>query len=202
MRLLVIVLVLILELSTSAYAARFHSLKVSRSGNIYSMAAQVYIDAPVPDVYRVLTDYNHLTRISGIIRKSYLVQRVDAQTAIVYTESRACVLFFCHTVQETQRVIANPPGDIHSEVIPAESNVKLATSTWHLQSEGNGTLMQWSLSIEPEFWIPPLIGPALMEGELRAEGEYSARGIEKLAREWAHLPPLSVATHAPAAQTH
>lgn len=202
MRFLVVSLVLTLGWCTSACAAQFHSVKVSRSGKIYSMAAQVYIDAPLPDVYRVLTDYNHLTRISGIIRKSHLVRRVDAQTAIVYTESRACVLFFCHTVRETQRVTENPPNDIHSEAIPAESNVKLAASTWHLQSEGSGTLMQWSLSIEPEFWIPPLIGPALMEGELRAEGEYSARGIEKLAREWAHLPPASAATHAPAAQSH
>lgn len=191
---------LILCLCSSAYAAQFHSLHVSRNGKLYSMSAQVYLDAPVPQVYRVLTDYDHLTRISGVIRKSYLVKRVDAHVAVVYTESRACVLFFCHTIQETQQVTESPPTDLHSEVIPDESNVKQATSTWHLEPDGQGTLMQWSLSVEPEFWIPPLIGPALLEGELRAEGEYSARGIEKLAREWAHLPPLMAASHAPAAQ--
>lgn len=201
MRFLVLFL-LMLGLSAGAGAAQFQSLKVGRSGKLYSMTAQVYIDAPVPQVYRVLTDYNHLTRISGAIRKSYLVKRVDAHTAVVYTESRACVLFFCHTIQETQQVSENPPTDLHSEAIPEESNVQLATSTWHLESDGQGTLMQWSLSIEPEFWIPPLIGPALLEGELRAEGEYSARGIEKLARQWAHLPPLAASSHVPPAQTH
>lgn len=199
MRLLV--LLLILSLCQAAHAAEFYSLKVSRSGGIYSMAAEVYIAAPMPQVYRVLTDYDHLTRISGVIRKSYLVKRVDERTALVYTESQACVLFFCHTIKETQQVTETPPTDIHSEAIPASSNVKLATSTWHLQPQGDGTLMQWSLSIEPEFWIPPLIGPALMEGEMRAEGEYSARGIEKLARQWAHLPPAPASTHAPAPPT-
>lgn len=198
----VVLLLLMSCLCPVAYAAQFHSLKVSRDGDVYSMAAEVYLDAPVPQVYRVLTDYNHLTRISGVIRKSYLVKRVDAGSAIVYTESRACVLFFCHTIQETQQVTEDPPTDLHSVVIPDESNVKLATSTWHLESDGQGTLMQWSLSVEPEFWVPPLIGPALLEGELRAEGEYSARGIEKLARQWAHLPPLSAAGYAPTAQTH
>ncbi|MGH8279455.1 MAG: SRPBCC family protein [Gammaproteobacteria bacterium] len=197
-----VVLLLLLGACAAAQAAQFHSLTVSRNGKLYSMAAEVYLDAPVPDVYRVLTDYDHLNRISGAVRKSYLVRRVDAMTAVVYTESRVCVLFFCHTIQETQTVTETPPTGLHAEIIPAESNVKVATSIWHLQADGTGTLMQWSLSVEPEFWIPPLIGPALMKGALRSEGEYSAHGIEKLARQWAHLPSLSAATRAPAAQTH
>jgi hypothetical protein len=201
-RFVVLLLLLIPALCASAYAAQFHSLKVSRDGDTYHLSADVYLDAPPPQVYRVLTDYNHLTRISGAIRRSRLLHRSDTHTALVYVESRACVLFFCHTIKETQKVVETPPGDLTAEAIPAQSNVQRAESTWHLQAEGAGTRMQWNLTIVPEFWIPPLIGPALVEGELRDEAQYSAGGIEKLARQWAHLPPLSATSHAPSAQTH
>lgn len=192
---------LIASLCVSVHAAQFHSIKVSRNGDTYHLNADVYLDAPLPQVYRVLTDYNHLTRISGVIQRSRLLNRTDPHTALVYVESRVCVLFFCHAIKETQKIVESPPDDITAEAIPAQSNVKLADSTWHLQAEGTGTRMQWNLTIVPEFWIPPLIGPALVEGELRAEAQYSARGIEKLARQRAHLPPITAATHVPPSQT-
>lgn len=201
MRLLPVALILTLGVCARGYAAQFHSLEVSRDGDVYRMNADVYLDAPLPQVYRVLTDYNHLTRISRVIRRSRLLERPDTHTALVYVESRACVLFFCHTIEETQKVVESPPANLSAVAIPELSNVKHAESGWHLQVEGQGTRMQWKLTIEPEFWIPPLIGPALVKSQLRAEGEFSARGIEKLARERAHLPPASTSTHAPAAQT-
>lgn len=197
----ILLLVVLAEACSSASATSFNSLKISRDGDIYRLSADVYLNAPLPQVYRVLTDYNHLTRISSVIRRSHLLGRPDAHTATVYVESRACVLFFCHTIKETQKVVEVPPADLSATAIPAQSNVKLAESTWHLQVEGHGTRMQWNLTIEPEFWVPPLIGPVLVEGDLRAEGQYSARAIEKLARQWAHLPPNAAATHAPVAQT-
>lgn len=201
MRLLAVALILTLGVCTRAYAAQFHALEISRDGDIYRLSADVYLDAPLPQVYRVLTDYNHLTRISRVIRRSRLLERPDAHTALVYMESRACVLFFCHTIKEIQKVTESPPGTLTAAAIPELSNVKHDESDWHLQAEGRGTRMQWTLTIEPEFWIPPLIGPALVKSQLRAEGEFSARGIEKLARERAHLPPASTSTHAPAAHT-
>jgi len=194
--------VLLLPLCMNAAAAEFRTLKVSRHGDSYYLSADVYLGAPLPQVYQVLTDYNHLTRISGVIQRSHLLNRIDPHTALVYVESRACVLFFCHTIRETQKVVESPPDGIAAEAIPAQSNVKLADSSWHLQAEGTGTRMQWNFTIVPEFWIPPLIGPALVKSALRTEAQFSARGIEKLARQRAHLPPPSIATHAPSTQTH
>ena len=60
-----------------------------------------------------------------------------------------------------------------------------------MEAEGEGTLLRWQLSLEPGFWVPPLIGPPLLERSLKAEGRRSAAGVEKLARERAHLPPLN-----------
>ena len=193
--------VLLTAVCGNTLAAQFYSLKVNRDGDTYRLSVDVYLDAPPAAVYRVLTDYNHLGRISGVVRQSRLLRRMDAHTALVYVESRVCVWFFCHTLRETQKVFESPPDSVTAEAIPAQSNVRLAASSWQLRPDGTGTRMRWQLSIEPEFWIPPFIGPALIKSELRTESTYGARGIEKLARERARLPPQSAATHAPPAHT-
>ncbi|MGH8281731.1 MAG: hypothetical protein ACRERZ_06020, partial [Gammaproteobacteria bacterium] len=99
-------------------------------------------------------------------------------------------------------VVELTPQDIVAQVIPQKSNVTSGSSSWHLEPEGDGTRMHWEMTITPDFWIPPLIGPAFVEDEMRTQGQYTAEGVEKLARERAHLPPLKVpVTHAPPAQT-
>lgn len=183
----------------SVQAAQFYTLKVSHVGDTYQVHADVHLAAPLPQVYKVLTDYNHLTRISGAVRQSRVLKQVDAHTYLVYVESRACVLFFCHSIKETQQVVELTPRDVVAEALPQGSNVRLGVASWHLEPEGEGTRMHWQMSIAPDFWIPPFIGPVSMENQLLAEGKFTAEGVEKLARERAHLPPLK-ATHAPSGQ--
>ncbi len=182
-----------LWLAGNVQAAQFYSLRVSHDAGRYEVSADVYLAAPLPAVYQVLTDYNHLTRITGAIRRSRVVRRVGAHTVIVFVETRACALFFCHSIRQTQQVTEFPPRDIIAKTLAAKSNVKSGSSSWHLYQDGDGTRMHWQMTLAPDFWVPPLIGPALVEGELRAQGEYTAEGVEKLARERAHLPPLRTA---------
>jgi hypothetical protein len=177
--------------SGASAAADFRALDVSRDGASYEVKALVYLAAPPQAVFAVLTDYEHFTRISGSIVESRRVQQLDAADSLVYTDTRFCALFFCRHVKEMQKVSQTPPSDIISTVLPEKSdNVKSGSAVLHLQSEGEGTLLHWEFRIEPGFWVPPLLGPLLVERGLKAEGRRSAAGVEKLARERAHLPPL------------
>lgn len=177
--------------SSAVAAADFRSLDVSRDGDSYQVKARIYLAAPPQAVYAVLTDYEHFTRISGSIIESRRVQQLNPAEALVYTDTRFCALFFCRHVKEMQKVTQTPPGDISSMVLPAQSdNVKSGSAALHLQAEGEGTLLDWHIRLEPGFWVPPLLGPLLVERSLKAEGRRSATGVEKLARERAHLPPL------------
>ena len=174
-----------------AVAADFRSLEVSRDGESYQVKALIYLAAPPQAVFAVLTDYEHFTRISGNIVESRRVQQLDAADTLVYTDTRFCALFFCRHVKEMQKVTQDPPGDIRSTVLPEQSdNVKSGSAVLHLQAEGEGTLLDWAIRLEPGFWVPPLLGPLLVERSLKSEGRRSAAGVEKLARERAHLPPL------------
>jgi hypothetical protein len=181
----------LMGLSSAAAAAEFRSLEVSRDGDAYQVKALIYLAAPPQAVFAVLTDYEHFTRISGSIIESRRVQQLNPADALVYTDTRFCALFFCRHVKEMQKVTQTPPGDISSLVLPQQSdNVKSGSAALHLQAEGEGTLLDWQFRLVPGFWVPPLLGPLLVERSLKAEGRRSAAGVEKLARERAHLPPL------------
>jgi hypothetical protein len=178
-------------LASRACAAEFRTLDVSRQDDEYQVQAVVYIAAPPQAVFAVLTDYEHFTRISASIVESRRVQQLDPDDTLVYTDTRFCALFFCRHVKEMQKVTRTPPFDIMSTVLPEQSdNVRSGSASLHMQAEGEGTLLHWQIQLQPGFWVPPLIGPLLVERSLRAEGHRSAAGVEKLARERAHLPPL------------
>ncbi|MGH8399679.1 MAG: SRPBCC family protein [Gammaproteobacteria bacterium] len=184
----------LLLLTAGAAGAELHTIQVSNQGDRYHLSTDISIAAPPAQVYKVLTDYNHLTRISGAILVSRLVKQIDAHTALVYVETRACVAFFCRTLRQTQQVVELTPQDIVAQSLPEQSNVRMGAASWHLEAEGEGTRLHWQDTLEPTFWIPPVIGASLMKDALREQVRASAQGIEKLAREWAHLPPLNAAT--------
>ncbi len=176
--------------SSAAAAADFRSMDVSHQGDLYQVKAEVHLAAPPAEVYQVLTDYEHLTRISASVVKSSVTQRLDGG-ALVYTDTRICALLICRHLRELQKLTETPPQDLASVVVPqAGDNVKAGSGMLHVEAEGDGTRLSWQLSVEPDFWIPPLIGPALVSRSLRAEAMRSAQGIERLARERAKLPPL------------
>lgn len=186
-------------LTGKVQAAQFYAFTVTHTDERYRVSADVFLAAPLPQVYAVLTDYDHLTRIGGAIRESRILKQIDAHTYLVYVESRGCVLFFCQTIRQTQQVTELTPQDVLAEAIPEKSDVKMSSTSWHLEPQDSGTRMRWEVSMQPDFWIPPLIGPPMVEHALRSEGWDMAEGLEKLARERAHLPPLnSDTTHVPA----
>lgn len=177
--------------SAPAAAAQFYSLKVSHEGDVYRLSADAHLAAPPEQVYWVLTDYAHLTRVSSSVVKSAVVRQLDASTALVYTDTRVCNFLFCRHARELQRIVQDYPLDLNSQVVPQpDNNIRAGSATLHVEAEGDGARLRWELDVQPDFWVPPLIGPPLVLGSLRAESMRIVEGIERLARVHAHLPPL------------
>lgn len=177
--------------SAPAAAAQFYSLKVSHEGDVYRMSADAHLAAPPEQVYRVLTDYAHLTRVSSSVVKSDVVRQLDATTALVYTDARVCNFLFCRHARELQRIVQDSPRDLSSQVVPQpDNNIRAGSATLHIEADGDGARLRWELDVQPDFWVPPLIGPPLMLGSLRSEGVRIIEGVERMARAHAHLPPL------------
>lgn len=167
-------------LISSVWGASISKLDVSQKADVYKVAVDAHVDAPPAQVYAVvLADFTHLVEISPDIFTSQLVKQVNARTMVVYTETRGCVAIFCRTLRQMQRVTELSSTDIVAVTLPQGSNVKQGTSSWHLTAEGHGTHLQWKATVEPAFWLPPFIGPALVRRVLQMQSEEFINGIER-----------------------
>ena len=163
-------------------AAEVRSFQMDRSAQRYRIVSETYIDAPVDAVYAVLVDFDHYDRISSVFQESHYLERNPDGSGVVYTKAHGCIAFFCTTVERVERLEVVLDTEIVTTVIPERSNARYARAQWRLSPEAGGTLLHYELEMEPDFWVPPLIGPPLVKRALWQGGERAAVRVEYLAR--------------------
>lgn len=179
---------LFLLFAAPAQSAEMRELDVNWEDGVYTVLAVAELDVPIDAVRRVLVDVAHYTWITGAIRESTILDRQSPQEVTIYTRMEACFGFFCKEVEQVQRVDYTDPAIVRLTSLPKYSDVKSGVSEWELSDLGDErTRITWRLSMEPDFWVPPLIGPALVRSGLREEGRDTINGIERLAGK----PPYS-----------
>ena len=170
-----------------AIAAEVRHLDVHRNGDLYSMSVEAYLNAPVSDVYAVLTDYDNFERVADAIIKSDIVGNPEPGVYLVHTGFKACVFYFCLEKQKTERIELRSGIEVVATILPEQSDFRCGTTHWTLSPEGGGTRILLEMNIEPKFWIPPLIGPLVVKTIMRKEGIQSTRYVEQLARSLSDL---------------
>ncbi len=171
--------------STLAVAATIDELDVTREHGRYALEANARLDATPESVYAVLTDFddNAYSRISRVYKESRYLEPAADGTPLVYTRMEGCVLWHCMTLERTERLETEAPRWIKSTALPEGSNFKHATSEWVLDPDGDGTKMTYKIELEPDFFVPPVIGPWYLKRTLSQGGLRAVMRIERLARE-------------------
>ena len=168
---------------TFAFGADIRSIEVERDGVRYQLVSKTHFDSPQQDVFDALIDYDHLAAISKTIKESRYLDPAEDGRPLVYTRLGACVLFYCKTVEKVEHLEFDTPGYIATTAIPERSNVRYSHSEWTLAvAEGGGTNVTYRLEFEPDFWVPPVIGPMLVKRLLLEDGTSAVQEIEAMAR--------------------
>jgi hypothetical protein len=171
-------------LVSASHAAEFDSIEVRRDDGIYTVHARARVDANINAVRAVVTDYNHMHWITGAVLKAETLDRPEPGVATVFVRSRACFSIFCKTIEQVQRADARDSDRVVFVTLPGRGDLKQGRSEWRLEEIDAGrTALTWDMLMEPDFWVPPLIGPGLIESGLADEGRDMINGIEKLAKE-------------------
>jgi hypothetical protein len=186
-----------LAVSALGVAATIDDLDVMKQRGRYSLEAEARLAATPESIYAVLTDFddNAYSRISRVYKESRYLDPASDGTPIVYTRMEGCALWHCMTLERTERLETDEPYYIKSVALPEASNFKHAMSEWMLAPDGDGTKMTYRLEMEPDFFVPPIIGPWYFKRTLAQGGLRAVTRIERLARELdgrpnAPLPPL------------
>jgi hypothetical protein len=169
----------------AAVAVTIDELEVERDRGRYSLEAEAYLAASPESIYAVLTDFddNRYSRISRAYKESRYLKPASDGTPIVYTRMEGCALWHCMSLERTERLETEAPHWIKSTTLPEGSNFKHSTSEWVLARDGDNTKMTYKLEMEPDFFVPPVVGPWYLKRTLSQGSQRAVVRIERLARQ-------------------
>lgn len=175
----------------AASAYQVQQVSVDRLGDRYNVSMSVQLDVDVSAAYAVLSDPRLLPQINSAVREASVIagdaDQLDADKRVA-SVIRLCVSFFCKHLKQVQDMhfAAEDPGyRIRAQVLPHLSDLRYGQARWHLMPCGSRTCLTFDAQLEPDFWIPPLIGPWLVERKLHEQAMQTSAGIERVAREHA-----------------
>jgi len=174
-----------LGVAAVALPATLDSVDISETEGRYQLVADSWLDAPPAAISAVLLNFDDdaYKEISEIYQESDALGPDADGTPLVYTLVRGCVMLFCRSMGRVERLEVVTPTYIRSAVVPERSDFRFSTAEWTLTPEGEGTRVHYRMALEPNFWLPPMIGPTLLRRILLRGGVEAVERIEELAQE-------------------
>jgi len=153
------------------------AVHVVKEGPEISVIVDFPVDAPADVAWGVLTDYEHMAEFISNVEASRIQQR-DGDRLHVYQKGKATrgpLTFAFENVRAIQLV---PQKAIHSRLISGDLEASEFT-TRIIQDAGQVRIVNQG-RYTPKIWVPPVIGPALIEAETRKQfGEIRAEMLRR-----------------------
>jgi hypothetical protein len=175
-----ICLVLLL-LCSAAGAGELRSVVVDRNDGRYTLKSEVWFDTDIDSIYAVFLDYDLAAQFTSFIVEARNLDAGEDGQRRFYIRNEGCVWFYCRSFERAGQVEHEPLIFIRSTADPADSDFKFSQEEWRFQTDGEGTLVAYDFSFEPKFWIPPLIGPYVLQRKLKRDSAGAIDRIEAIA---------------------
>ena len=91
----------------------------------------------------------------------------------------------CLDKQKVERIVLISKVEVIATILPEVSDFRFGMTHWILRPENKGTHLFLEVEVEPDFWIPPLIGPPVVKAIMRKESTKSTQLVEHFAKETA-----------------
>lgn len=165
--------------------ATLRDVDVSRRQDRYRVVADTHLEASPEAIYKVLLDFDNdrYQRISEIYKESSYLPPDSDGTPLVYTRVEGCLLGFCRSMRRVERLEVVTPQFIRSRTVPERSDFKYTLSEWTFAAEGDGTRVTYLMEMEPDFWLPPFVGPWFLKRTLMQGAPAAIDQIENLAQQ-------------------
>jgi hypothetical protein len=180
---------------SSTLPATLRTVDVSRRQDRYRVVADTHLDASPEAIYKVLLDFDgdRYQRISEIYKESSYLPPDSDGTPLVYTRVEGCLLRYCRSMRRVERLEVVTPQFIRSRTVPERSDFKYSFSEWTFAAEGDGTRVTYLMEMEPNFWLPPFVGPWFLKRTLMQGAPAAIDQIELLAQQEQLVPTNAAA---------
>lgn len=170
-------LILMLLASNTTLALDLQNLNVTKEGRTYKIRMTFSITSSPDQVMAILTDYSFPDRLNPKVTAREIISLQNGITR-VRTKIHSCVFFFCKDVVLIQDVtiVANT---IQADIVPDKSDFRSGTLRWSVTSSNDGgSQITFDANMEPDFFIPPLIGGYFIRKRLKQEILATAQRLE------------------------
>lgn len=155
------------------------TVAVVRNGDVFEIEAQTRVTAGRDAAWAVLTDYDGYAEfVPGMTSSRHL----SDQPLRIAQEGVFGVLFLRKRIYSTLVVQEDPPSAIRFHSVAG--NLRRLETEVRLAQDGDKIIVNYLSTIEPDFWVPPLIGTSIVRRGIRAKLQAVAEEIDRrVARE-------------------
>jgi len=178
--------------ANSAGAAEMLSIEVDYVDGRYSMESVIWFDAGVHETYAVFSDYDLSAEFSGAIVEARNLEPDAQGRPGYYIRNKGCILFFCKSVVRQGHIESQDGRLLQAFTDASLSDFRFCEESWEFAEENGGTRVRYKLLMEPDFWVPPAVGPYLIKRKLRSSGGRALSRIEAIAQEYSQPPGLAI----------
>jgi hypothetical protein len=162
---------MIAALAAPAYAAppldeSGIDVTVEQRGAMIVVDVRMPIDATAREAWDVLTDYEHMAAFVSNLKSSAILRRTGNTLEVeqMGEAKRGLITFPFETVRLVELV---PHSEIRSSLIRGKFKSYLFTT--RIVDEGAKAVVVNHGEYEPTMWVPPVLGPAMIEAETRTQ---------------------------------
>jgi hypothetical protein len=155
-------------------------VEVQKNGNEIAVRVDCPVKAPLPVVWDVLTDYDHMAGFITNLQESAVRSR-DGDTLQVFQKGRASRGLLSFSFENLREIRLMPYREIRSRLISGD--LQSSEFTTSVVDNGSEIHIHNSGRFVPNVWVPPLIGPSIIEAETRKQfDELRAEILRRIAR--------------------
>lgn len=156
-------LLLALVLGGRALAGSGIQTDVERDGQVLQVRSTMAADAPADTCYAVLADFDRLAEFVPGLKSSRVVSR-PGEPVRLHQVGTASAAFFHVTLDVTLAVTTDPPRSITFTRV--SGNLLKMQGGWSVRGDATHCDIVYHADMQPDFWVPPLVGPRLMRHQV------------------------------------
>ena len=147
---------------------------------LYSFEAQ--INARHDRVLDKLHNFEQWDRLNGNISKSKVLETLSRNKIKRLLTLTQCIFTFCFNLKFVE-IVTLSKDRLEMNIVAGEGNFSAGRAIWETVSEGTyKTLIRVNATLSPDFWIPPVVGPLVLEKVFLKQIKKTIETIETLAK--------------------
>lgn len=157
----------LIVLSWSGFtAAAEPEIRIDRNKDAFRIDASLLVEAHHHIAWQVLTDYNNLAAFVPGLRTSRIVS-APGEPLLLKQTGQSGFLAFSFPVEFVARLVETPLEAIRFEAV--SGNLERKSGAWRIEARGNLTQLSYRTELVPGFWVPAVIGAAVMGQDVRSK---------------------------------